>query len=357
MIKTISIFQSEIWDDIVKGISNADVYYLSGYVKAFQSHGDGEPVLFYYEQSGHRAICVLMKRDIADEKLLNDANLPSKQLSDLITPYGYGGFIFDNKEVDPHIISNLNSELKEFLGNEGYISAFFRFHPLLNNAHILDESVEVIDLGKTIAMDVTSPETIWQNITSKNRNVIRKAEKNGVEIRHGKGIDLLKEFSKIYNDTMKQDKADEYYYFGDDFYKSIANDLCDNYEVFYAVYEGKIISMAIIIFIGSSMHYHLSGSIYQFRYLAPSNLLLYKAALWGSERGFKTFHLGGGVGSGEDNLYKFKAAFNKYSNCQFSIGKMIINQDIYESLVKYRNFTTETESKIAFFPKYRALIQ
>ena len=49
--------------------------------------------------------------------------------------------------------------------------------------------------------------------------------------------------------------------------------------------------------------------------------MLYKAALWGSERGFKTFYLGGGVGSGEDNLYKSKAAFNKVSDYQFWIEK------------------------------------
>lgn len=36
-----------------------------------------------------------------------------------------------------------------------------------------------------------------------------------------------------------------------------------------------------------------------------SGLKVYKAAIWGCEQGFRTFHLGGGVGSGEDNLYKF----------------------------------------------------
>lgn len=82
--------------------------------------------------------------------------------------------------------------------------------------------------------------------------------------------------------------------------------------------------MSIILFANKQMHYHLSGSVMEYRNLAPSNLLLYKAALWGCEHGYKTFHLGGGVGSGEDNLYKFKAAFNKNSNYQFSIAKYIL---------------------------------
>jgi Pyruvate/2-oxoacid:ferredoxin oxidoreductase gamma subunit len=36
------------------------VYYLSGYSKAFQLHGDGEPTLFYYEDSNIKAVNVVM---------------------------------------------------------------------------------------------------------------------------------------------------------------------------------------------------------------------------------------------------------------------------------------------------------
>lgn len=57
------------------------------------------------------------------------------------------------------------------------------------------------------------------------------------------------------------------------------------------------------------MNYHLSGSIWEYANLAPTNLLLYEAALWGCANGCKTLYLGGGVGSGEDSLFKFKKAF------------------------------------------------
>ena len=65
-----------------------------------------------------------------------------------------------------------------------------------------------------------------------------------------------------------------------------------NYEMFYATLDGKIIAMSIMLFANKQMHYHLSGSMMEYRNLAPSNLLLYKAAVWGSEQGYKTFHLG-----------------------------------------------------------------
>jgi CelD/BcsL family acetyltransferase involved in cellulose biosynthesis len=125
--------------------------------------------------------------------------------------------------------------------------------------------------------------------------------------------------------------------------------------MFYAVMDGQIIAMSIMLFANDQMHYHLSGSMIEYRNLAPSNLLLYKAALWGCERGYKTFHLGGGVGSGEDGLYKFKAAFNKNSDYQFSIGKEIFNQEKYDELVAERtgrDLTFNEDSK--FFPLYRS---
>ena len=60
------------------------MYYLSGYVKAFRIHGDGDPYLLYYEDNGLRAIYVYMRRKTALEGVF-----------DSVTPYGYGGVLFE----------------------------------------------------------------------------------------------------------------------------------------------------------------------------------------------------------------------------------------------------------------------
>lgn len=343
MIQIYDITQSQEWDKIVCSFYEYDVYYMSGYVRSFHIHGDGEPQLLYYEHDGLRAIYVYMKRKTAIEGWY-----------DSITPYGYGGVLFEGDTS----VANLKSFWNEYvlkMKEENVVCNFVRYHPVLANAILMKEVSEVIDLGKTVAFHLDSPEVIWQNIVPKNRNMIRKAEKNGIEIHHAADISLFKEFVKIYNATMDKDNAEEYYYFGEDFYKSIHEGLNGHYEMFYATYGDKIIAMSIIIFANKQMHYHLSGSMIEYRSLAPSNLLLYKAALWGHEQGFQTFHLGGGVGSGEDNLYKFKAAFNRRSDYQFSIAKMIFNQEQYDALVEERtkrDLSFNRESK--FFPLYRS---
>ena len=343
MIKIIDMSHSTEWDETVKSFAEYDVYYLSGYVKAFQIHGDGDPQLLYYEADGLKAIYVYMKRKTAIEGYY-----------DSVTPYGYGGVLFDGDTSETNLQAFWNAYVEK-MKEEGIVDNFVRYHPVLANAVPMKQISTVIDLGKTIAFDLTSPDVIWENIISKNRNMIRKAEKNGITIEHGKGMDLLDKFTEIYNATMDKDHAEEYYYFKRPFYESIDRDLLDNYEMFYAMYEGRLIAMSIMIFANGRLNYHLSGSDIEYRNLAPSNLLLYKAALWGNEQGCKTFHLGGGVGSGEDNLYKFKAAFNKNSDYQFSIGKEIFDQEKYDQLVAIRaqqdpDFNPESK----FFPLYRS---
>ena len=343
MINVCSFEDKTKWDSIIKSFARYDVYYLNGYVKAFMIHGDGEPQLLYYETERLKAIYVYMKRKTSIEGYY-----------DSITPYGYGGVLFEGDTSEENLRAFWKAYVEK-MKDEGIVDNFVRYHPVLTNAIPMKTLSTVIDLGKTVAFDLSSEDVIWNNIISKNRNMIRKAEKNGIEIKHGKGLELFQDFKRIYNATMEKDHAEEYYFFEDEFYESIHRDLHDNYEMFYAVLNGEIIAMSIMLFANDQMHYHLSGSLAEYRNLAPSNLLLYKAALWGCEHGYKTFHLGGGVGSGEDNLYKFKAAFNRNSDYQFSIGKEIFDQEKYDELVAYRakvdkNFDPES----SFFPLYRS---
>lgn len=343
MIKILPISQADEWDVIVRSFAEYDVYYLSGYVKAFQIHGDGEPFLFYYEEGALLAIYVYMRRQTALTGIF-----------DSVTPYGYGGILFEGDVSEQNLQAFWEAYVSK-MNEEHIVDNFVRYHPVLKNAEPMKCISNVIDLGKTVAMDLSSPDIIWTNIHSKNRNMIRKAEKNGIEIKHGKGMDLMDQFMEIYNATMQKDNAEEYYYFKRPFYESIDHDLHDNYELFYAVYEGRPIAMSIMIFANGRLNYHLSGSDINYRNLAPSNLLLYKAALWGYEQGMKTFHLGGGVGSGEDNLFKFKIAFNRFSDYQFSIGKQVFDQEKYDELIKLRRESdTNFDETSHYFPLYRA---
>lgn len=344
MLEVYKLEQSYEWDEIVRSFKNYDVYWLSGYVKAFKIHGDGEPLLFYYKDENTKGINVVMKRDVAEDKHFVE-KIPKSAYFDFATPYGYGGWIVEGDSTEA-----LFQQYFEWCKNNGIISEFIRFHPVLNNQIRSRNEYKVIDLGNTVTLDLSSQEEIWANITSKNRNMIRKAQKAGIEIYNDRSEVLFEQFRDIYNATMKKDEAEEYYFFGNEFYKSIFNDLPENAQLFYAVLDNEIIAASIMIYADGKLNYHLSGSEYKYRSLAPSNLLLYKAALWGCENGCKTFHLGGGVGSGEDNLFKFKKSFYRKDDLtRFSIGQKVIDEDKYNELLDLRDDLHNT----GYFPKYR----
>ena len=344
MVLTVyTLEQAEQWDAVVRSFKEYDVYCLSGYVKAFKVHGDGEPLLFFYDDGGTRGINVVMKRDVAKD-LRFKGRIAEGEYFDFATPYGYGGWIIEGEGSD-----KLFEAYRTWLDKNGIISEFVRFHPMVGNHRDCSSFYEVIQLGEVVHMDISSPDLIWNNLTSKNRNMIRKAMKNGVVIYNGRFPEIYEKFRAIYNATMDKDDAEAYYYFGPEFYKSVLDDLPQNAQVFWAEKDKQVIAASIMIYANGRMNYHLSGSLREFSSFAPGNLILYSAALWGCANGYKTFYLGGGVGSGEDSLFKFKRAFYKGDLNHFFIGKKIYDTEKYNELVNLR----EQIDSPRYFPKYR----
>ena len=343
MLTVYGLEQAEQWDTVVRSFKEYDVYWLSGYVKAFQIHGDGDPLLFFFEDGSTRGINVVMKRDVAKDERFKGL-IEEDQYYDFATPYGYGGWIIEGEETE-----NLFKAYSTWLEKNGIISEFVRFHPMIRNHEACKVFYEVIQLGEVVHMDLESPEIIWNNIISKNRNMIRKAIKNDVVIYNGRFPEIYDKFRTIYNRTMDKDDAEEYYYFGPEFYKSVLEDLSLNAQVFWAEKDGQVVAASIMIGANGYLNYHLSGSLREFSSLAPGNLILYTAALWGCANGYRSFYLGGGVGSGEDSLFKFKRAFNKGELNHFYIGNKIYDQEKYNELLGMRVAIDNP----GFFPKYR----
>ncbi len=234
-----TLAQAEQWDAVVRSFKEYDTYWLSGYVKAFRIHGDGEPLLFYYESDDTRGINVVMKRDVSrDARFVG--KLPENTYFDFATPYGYGGWIIEGADREKLFLS-----YNSWATDNGIISEFVRFHPIVKNHATSEGFYDVVRLGEVVHMDLSSPEIIWDNMTSKSRNVIRKAIKNDVCIFNGRFPEIYEVFHRIYDGTMDRDHAEKYYYFGDAFYESLLNDLPQNAQVFWAEKDGETIAASI----------------------------------------------------------------------------------------------------------------
>ena len=288
-----------------------------------------------------------MKRDIAETPALAEKIEPNTYF-DITTPYGYGGFIWDG-EPD---WTGLNAEFTEYCRSEMIVSEFVRFHPVLRNAEGAEAMYEVIQRGTTVAMDLSSPETIWDGFTSQNRKNIRKAQNSGARIERSSTGDKIYCFAEMYRETMSRVNADDYYYFDNAFFDSFATGFGDNHCIFYAVLENKIVAMSIIIFTNRQMHNFLSCSLDEVKRYALKNILYYEAALWGHKMGLKTSHLGGGVGGRQDGLYNFKKAFNRHHDYPYYTGQRIYDDVTYQKLLELRR-GDGMDVREGFFPEYR----
>lgn len=347
-IQVIGLDNEEKWNRILEQFLQHDVYFTPGYVKAFARNGDGEPLLLYYPGERLQAVNIVMRRPVPVLRTVTPEDEALREYADFVTPYGYGGFLLrgDTSETEKEALAHA---YRDFCRDHRIVAEFNRYHPVIGNAHDMACLYEVIDLGHTVCMDLASEETIWMNLSSKNRNLIRKAKKSGVRVYWGREERLFREFEQIYNATMDKVKAERYYYFCREFYDSILYDLADQALVFYARLKEETIAMSIILFGSGQMHYHLSASKKEYQSFAPTNLLLYEAARFGSALGMKTFHLGGGLGSREDALYHFKKQFNRQEDRQFSIGRAVFDRAVYDRLRELDNGGKET----GFFPAYR----
>ncbi len=332
MLQVYGAADREIWNKIIKSFANWDIYYLYEYANSFMVHGDGSIHLIYFEYYDQRLCYVVMEKDIADSNQFSNC-LEQGVYYDWETPYGYGGPLVEGI-LSAKAQRLFVEELTQYCKEKHVVSQFLRFHPLLKNFEVLSDFVETRYLRDTIFMDTTADAAgIMQNMDSKNRNMVRKAKKNGVTIVR-RDIADVDDFIPMYNETMRKNGADEYYTFGKEYFYSLQK-MNENACVFYAMHDGNSISGSIIYYNDKFAHYHLSGSYTEYRKYSPSNLLLYEVACWANEKGIERFHLGGGMAQ-DDSLFGFKKQFNKNGRAPFVVGRTIFDENAYRNLLGIR---------------------
>lgn len=331
-MEIIQIQERERWNKIVKGFPDWDIYYLNEYAGSLQLHGDGTPCLIYHQKETGSLCYVMMQEDIANFSKLAPYIQPEEYL-DWTTPYGYGGPLVTG-DISYVWLRDFQKELEQWCKEKRVVSQFFRFHPLLQNQKIMEQFCDVIYMKKTVYIDTTDCETVFRNMTPNNRNMVRKAKKNGIEIITDKG-ERISDFQKIYKETMKKNKAEEYYYFSQIYFDYLIKEMEGNVIFFYAFFEGMPVSASIFFYNDKYMHYHLSGTLSEYRKYAATNLIISEAAEWAASYGIQKFHLGGGVGI-DDSLLSFKKHFNRNGLINFCIGRNIFDMNAFNELVKLR---------------------
>lgn len=302
-----------------------DVYFTPEYYALYEQNGDGKACCFVYEEGGEIVLYPY---------LLNSINQIGYKLDDeyfdIQGAYGYNGIVTSSK--DEGFLARFHETFGWYCQEQHIVAEFSRFHPLLNNHTLASPKMLTFYSRKTVKLDLTlSADEIWMNqFSSKNRNVIRKAEKDGVTIVESQNYDLFRE---MYDQTMRNVNAEGFYFFPPKYYDTFKDTFGDNVMLCFAMYEGKPIAGSMFMFSKDYAHYHLSGRDKNYYKIAANNAILWYGIQKAKERGCKWFHFGGGTtGADEDLLLHFKQNFSKV-NGEFWIGKRVHNQAVYDAVV------------------------
>lgn len=337
-----TIEQAEAWDALVRGFSNYDVYYLSGYVKAFQLHGDGEPLLFYGEADGVRGINVVMKRDIAADPHFA-GSLPANTYFDFATPYGYGGWLLEG-EGDP---APIFETYREWCKEHGIVSEFVRFSLFSSSRERYYGEVTPRTNNVIRALDRPMAEMLM-DFEHKVRKNLKKAEASGLEIRIDTTGDDLTDFLRIYRATMDRNHAENEYYFSEEFYRQI-NTMHGHFAYFHVLYQGMVISTELVLMGTDTMYSYLGGTDEEYFAHRPNDFLKYHIIRWGFEHGYRQFVLGGGYGA-DDGIFRYKKSFAPEGIVRFYTGQAVFDSTGYDALCALRTDLPDS----GFFPRYRA---
>ena len=273
-------------------------------------------------------------------------NTLSENYYDIESVYGYTGPITNCNEEG--FLQDFEGEFLKYCKESNIVAEFIRFHPLIGNEAYFKKGVRVLKNRNTIYIDLNQDiEEIWaDDVVSKNRNVIRKGQNSGLKLEISKDF---KAFINIYESTMDKVNADKFYYFQDEYFKSMKND--EDYVLLKVVKEDVLISGGVFMRYGQFFHYHLGASLKEYLNYSPNNFLLWEAIKYGKDIGAKYFHLGGGLSDSEDDkLYKFKKSFSS-KRSEFCIGKRIHNTGVYEQLIK--EWEQKNNKKAKLFLQYK----
>ncbi|MDD5978088.1 MAG: GNAT family N-acetyltransferase [Bacteroidales bacterium] len=314
---------TETWNQYLDLIptEQQDLYFREEYVRLYETDSE-KACCFVYQDGNSIMLFPFLRREF---------QFNGNTYYDFETAYGYGGPI-SNDHSDTFMTAALEAMSEKAL-SENFVCGFVRFHPLLENWDYFEKVGRLIMDRKTIAIDLSDGiEATWMNeIHTKNRNVIKKGEKNGLEFIVDEDFAYLPEFEDLYNSTMDKLEADGFYYFDPSYYDQLKNTI-QNKFLGIVKHEGKVVAGAIFFYQLPYGHYHLAGSDKSALKLSPNNYLLWEAAKELTRRGVKHFHLGGGTdGSEENSLYQYKRKFSKHEY-QFALGKMIFNPSLYEDI-------------------------
>jgi hypothetical protein len=314
-----------------------DIYYSNEYVSLYLQKGE-ELFDFKYQEDDSIFINKTIKRPITQ---IGSIKI-TENYFDLESAYGYGGYYTNSNNKE--FISRAMTAYKTRCKSENIIAEFTRYHPFNKFPQLHANQLDFcINDREVVVIDLQTD--LFKNYKAKVRNTVKRSLEN---VSFSESTDL-KKFYSLYSETMKKNNADEYYFFGIDFFQDLL--ALKNVTLYAVSHDQEVVAMAFFMNGQEISHYHLSANSNISYKLNANYAILHQAFLEAQKIGQKFFLLGGGTTSNiDDSLLRFKSKFSSIKMPFYIAGK-IYNKEIYD---RYNDiWTQQSDQEIRYFLKYR----
>ncbi|MGH6946123.1 MAG: GNAT family N-acetyltransferase [Kiloniellales bacterium] len=281
--RTIGLDAPQDWARALDGIAVAPAHSL-GYNAAMALASGQELRLFVAEGEGARAICPIAERRFSGSR-------------DLVTPYGFGGFVGRGR------LDDLPRAWRSFAEAEGFTSGYLGLHPLLAPRD-LDWGADAVSGALVYLIDLASDrEALIGAMSSRRRTSLRRwlAEVTVISERAA----LTEAFVALYPLSMARLGAASVYQFGEAALRRLSAE--DSIVLLGALSDsGEIEAVAMTALASGCAEYLFFASVEGCR--DHSAGLIWLTMVAAKKAGCSWFNLGGGIRP-NDGVAEFKRRF------------------------------------------------
>lgn len=308
-------------------LEQQDVFYSPEYSElcARYIHRVGRPLCAVFETPSFYLMYPFLQRKI--RSLVEDEGASAADYQDITGVYGRGGLVCNvNEKIDT---GQFHTAFRAYCHNNRIICGFDRYHPILQNHHLVDKATKILDVGDFVVVDLDrSMSEIESNFKHAVRKNIKKAIRAGCEVFSETTLDHLNDFLRVYSSTLDRNHATRFYYIPSAFYQELPLRLSDKYRFFYTAIGDNIVSCELVLFHGLYCHSFVGGSLGEYRDACPNHLLKREILRFAQSAGCRYYLLGGGS-KPYDGIWNYKRGFAPDGSLPSLVGGTVYDEGAY----------------------------
>jgi hypothetical protein len=220
---------------------------------------------------------------------------------------------------------------------------------------LLDEIESLHKASEVIYVDLRDGyDAAWENYSSKRRQEVRRAVRNGAAMRIVPSDELhIDRFVELYDSTMSRKQAKSVYFYSREFFIDLFDRLKEQ-TLLVEAYAGDQLASSTIFFLGNRCVWaQYEGTVPSVR---DSDANLYKTdrmIAWSADHSYNYFLLGGGFSEG-DGGYQYKMRYSRLTAPVWHL-KKVHNPILLQALVDTKDAHDQVQGRPIrrdYFPSY-----